>query len=213
MVGTNAEYLGASEGYAVRTGPNLNNVLAERLIGDGVAGKGEEGFLDVVEIAAPSLYATPGHLAVTGFAASGASLDALLLALDAGTLLPIPGTGRLLGDHGIGEEQGTALSQVLAGPALGRTAGFYLNGINRSDPMGVGDLEDMALMKTDAFGFTPCATGWEPGDSLPEDCQCYPIGQTASPGTVSLPCQSVVNPESWGDPVCGSAGSTNSKFR
>lgn len=205
MVGTNAAYLGAGEGFAVKTGPNLNLVLAERLIGDGLAGLGEEGFTDVLEIGAPSAYATPGDLAVTGFAQSGPNLDLTLLALNTGTLLPVAGTGRLMGDHGIGEERGTALAQVLADAAIGRNAGFYLNGFNRSDPAGVGDPEDMYLIKTSAAGFTPCATVWTPDGSLPENCDCHPLGQSANPGTVSLPCASLAQSPSWGTALCTSA--------
>ena len=203
MVGTNAAHLGTSEGYAVKTGPNLNNVLAERLLGDGIAGSGDEGFRDVVEIVSPSSYANPGNLAVTGFAPSGAGRDLILLALDAATLLPVPGTGRLFGDHGPGDEWGTALAQVLANPGLGRNAGFYLNGVNTSDPGSVGDLEDMYLIKTDPLGYTPCATTWSPAGSLPEDCQCYPLPQSTNPGTFNVPCQSQPHPESWGTAVCG----------
>ena len=202
MVGTNAAYLGAGEGFAVKTGPNLNLVLAERLIGDGLAGLGEEGLTDVVEIESPSAYATPGQLAVTGFAQSGPNLDLVLLALDTGTLLPIPGTGRLMGDHNVGEERGTALAQVLANSVIGRTAGFYLNGFNRSDPAGVGDPEDMYLVKTNGSGFTPCATDWAPGASQPENCDCYPLGQSADPGTVSLPCGSLAPISNWGTELC-----------
>jgi len=202
MVGTNAAYLGTSEGYAVKTGPNLNNVLAERLIGDGIAGSGDEGFTDVVEIANPSSYAGPGHLAVTGYAPSGAGRDLILLALDVNTLLPIPGTGRLFGDHGPGDEWGTALSQVLANAGFGRNAGFYLNGVNDSDPVGVGDLEDMFLVKTDLFGFTPCATSWSPLPSQPENCQCFPVPQADNPGTLNVLFQSQPHPESWGTLIC-----------
>jgi hypothetical protein len=202
MVGTNAAYLGAGEGFAVKTAPNLNLVLAERLIGDGLAGPGEEGFTDVVEIGAPNAYATPGQLAVTGFAQSGPNLDLLLLALDTATLLPLPGSGRLMGDHKLGEERGTALAQVLANAALGRGAGFYLNGFNRSDPAGVGDPEDMYLVKTDASGFTPCATTWTPGGSLPENCNCEAFGQSANPGTVSLACGCLAPSPSWGAALC-----------
>jgi hypothetical protein len=202
MVGTNAAYLGAGEGFAVKTGPNLNLVLAERLIGDGAAGPSEEGFMDVVEIGAPSAYAIPGDLAVTGFAQSGPNLDLTLLALNTGTLLPVAGTGRLMGDHGIGEERGTALAQVLANAAIGRNAGFYLNGFNRSDPAGVGDPEDMYLIKTNALGYTPCATPWEPGGSLPENCNCDPLGQSANPGTVSLACGSLTPLTDWEAPLC-----------
>jgi len=202
MVGTNAAFQGAGEGFAVKTGPNLNLVLAERLIGDGLAGLGEEGFTDVVEIGAPSVYAAPGELAVTGFAQSGPNLDLILLALDPATLLPVPGTGRLMGDHKIGEERGTALAQVLANAAIGRNAGFYLNGFNRGDPAGVGDPEDMYLLKTNGLGYTPCATDWEPGASLPENCDCYPLGQGANPGTVSLPCGSLTPLSHWGDALC-----------
>jgi hypothetical protein len=202
MAGTNAAWLGTSEGYAVRTGPNLTNVLAERLLGDGMAGSGDEGFTDVVEIANPSGYAVPGHLAVTGFAPSGAGRDLILLALDVNTLLPIPGTGRLLGDHGPGDEWGTALAQVQANAGIGRNAGFYLNGVNQSDPGGVGDLEDMYLVKTDPLGFTPCATAWSPEGSLPEDCDCHLTPQTVNPGTFNVSCQSLPHAESWGTDVC-----------
>lgn len=202
MVGTNAGPSGIGEGFAVKTGPNLNLVLAERLIGDGLAGFGDEGLSDVVEIVAPSMYVTPGQLAVTGYAQSGASLDLLLVALDTGTLLPVPGTGRLFGDHRTGEERGTALAQVLADPALGRDAGLYLNGFNRSDPLSVGDPEDMFLIKTNLAGFTPCALTASPLGSLPENCHCDPLGQALNPGTVSLACGCLAQSPAWGSALC-----------
>ena len=202
MVGTNAAWLGASEGYAVKTGPNLNNVLVEHLIGDGVVGGDDEGFTDAVEIAPPSGYANPGNLAVTGFASAGAGRDLILLALDVNTLLPVPGTGRLLGDHGGGDEWGTALSQVQADPGIGRNAGFYLNGVNESDPGGVGDPEDMYLIKTDPLGDTPCASAWSPKGSLPEDCAYYPTPQSVNPGTFNVPGYSLPLSELWGWLIC-----------
>lgn len=202
LVGSIAETGKPSEGYAAKTGPNLNALLAERVIGDGFAGPGVEGFADVQEIVAPTSYGSAGNLAVTGHATINGNLDVALLALNAGALTPVPATGRLFGDHAGGEERGTALSQVLGNPGISRLPGFYINGFTRSDPARVGDPEDMYLIKTNASGQTDCSAFWSPGDSIQEHGFCPCEVHMADPATVNFLWQAAEEQPSWGTWIC-----------
>jgi hypothetical protein len=202
VAGNIADAAGPPEGYAGKTGPNLNALLAERVIGDGFAGLGTEGFADFVEITAPTSYAGAGDLAVTGYATINGSQDVVLLALSAGTLIPVTGTGRLFGDHSHGEERGTALSQVQAYDESAGFPGFYINGFIRSDSDSAGDPEDMYLIKTNATGQTNCSILWSPGGSTDEHdlCECDP--QMQDLGTINLLVSGSLDHADWGSPIC-----------
>lgn len=202
VVGNIANAGGKTEGYAAKTGPLLTSLLAERAIGDGFGGTGTEGFADFVEIGAPTSYASAGDLAVTGYATISGNQDVALLALSAGTLTPVPGTGRLFGDHAGREERGTALSQVQEYGDLARFAGFYINGFNRSDPALVGDPEDMSLIKTDATGQTLCSTLWSPGNFYEEHGLCECGWNIEDAGAINLSWSSPHEEPSWGTMIC-----------
>jgi len=202
VVGHIADTGGKPEGYAAKTGPNLNALLAERAIGDGFAGLGTEGFADFVEISAPTSYAGAGDLAVTGYATINGSQDVALLALSAGTLAPVTGTGRLFGDHAGGEERGTALCQVHESDETARSAGLYINGFIRSDPALVGDPEDMYLIKTDATGRTPCSLDWSPVGSTDEHEICECSWNIEDVGTINYSLSSPHESPSWGNMIC-----------
>jgi hypothetical protein len=202
LVGNIAEAGKPTEGYAAKTGPNLNTLLAERVIGDGFAGLGNEGFADFQEIVAPTNYGSAGNLVVAGYATINGNQDVAMLALNAGPLTPVPGTGRLFGDHAAGEERGTALSQVLADPGISRRPGFYINGFTRSDPARVGDPEDMYLIKANASGQTDCSVFWVPGDFAQEHgfCPCELHGEDTA--AVSKLWPSLQDMPSWGTWIC-----------
>ena len=202
LVGNIAEAGKPTEGYAAKTGPNLTNLLAERVIGDGFAGPGTEGFADVQEIVVPTNYGSAGNLVVAGYATINGNQDVAMLALNAGPLTPVPGTGRLFGDHAGGEERGTALSQVLADPAIARQPGFYINGFTRSDPARVGDPEDMYLIKTNATGQTDCSLDWNPGDFSQEHGFCPCELHIEDPATINLLWSSPQEEPSWGTRIC-----------
>jgi hypothetical protein len=200
-VGNIADDGGATEGYAAKTGPDLNVRLAERVIGDGFEGAETEGFADVIEITSPTGYASAGDLAVTGYATIHDNQDVTLLALSAGTLTPVAGTGNVFGDHADGEERGTALSQV---QPVGETerSGIYINGFTRSDPLRVSDPEDMYLIKTSAAGETACSEAWHPADfsDEPEVCICGPVDE--DPRAFNVSVSSSGEYPSWASPIC-----------
>jgi hypothetical protein len=201
VVGNIADAGGATEGYAAKTGPDLNTLLAERVIGDGFAGPGAEGFSDVIEIAVPMAYAGLGDLAVTGYATVGGSQDVALLALSAATLTPVSGTGNLFGDHAGGEERGTALNQIQAGGEPPRS-GFYINGFTRSDPNLSGDPEDMYLIKTDSSGQTSCSVTWSPAYLSDEHGFCVSDPYVLDPGAVNETPSTTSDAPSWGSQIC-----------
>ncbi|HEX4966560.1 MAG TPA: hypothetical protein VF173_37470 [Thermoanaerobaculia bacterium] len=202
VVGNIAEAGGTAEGYTAKTGPSLNLLLAERVIGDGFSGSGDEGFADVQEIFAPTSYASAGDLAVAGYATVSGNQDVAMLALSPGALTPVAGTGRLFGDHSGGEERGTALAQVQESGEFVRFPGFYVNGFTRSDPRLAGDPEDMYLIKTNGSGHTNCSIVWTPSDFSDEHgfCECGP--QMQDPGTTNEAVSSSHEKPEWGGSIC-----------
>lgn len=198
VAGNIADDGGTTEGYVAKTGPNLNVILADRVIGDGFTGLGTEGFADIQEIVSPTGYGSSGNLVVGGYATSHDSQDVAMLALYAGTLTPVPDTGRLFGDHAGSEERGTALTQAQPWGENLHT-GFYINGFTRSK---AGAPEDMYLIKTDSFGDTLCSILWSPGDLSGEPGVCEYDPHDENPGTYNELVSSLPDEPSWGRDIC-----------
>jgi hypothetical protein len=150
---------GDGDVYLARTSSDPSVVLAQRTIGDPVAGPlGEEAALDVREVLNAVPLAPPGTLALTGRAGSpaGPGFDAFLLLADAASLKTLPARSRLYGDHANGRETGVSVAD--------HPGGFLIAGFSESNFEGLvpADPRDLYLVETDGLGHTSCDLVWDP---------------------------------------------------
>ena len=149
----------ASDLYLVRTLPNPALWVAQRRIGAAAtAALGEEAALDGKEMRFTLDFAPAGALALTGRVGrpGTTAADAFLLAANASSLVPLAGSGRLFGDHGLGREWGVSLSDHSSGLVV---AGLSESNLENALPP---DPSDLYLVGTNAAGRTGCAEPWNP---------------------------------------------------
>lgn len=134
-------------------------VSAERVIGDKTDGKCHDDFAYSVrevgfemggdEVAQYDLVVT----GATNRENDNGDADAFLLTLDPATLQRITGIEMVYGQSSSTSdlhEEGRSLHPVEA--VGGRTEGFIICGMNNADPLGVGDDQDLYLIKTNSAG-------------------------------------------------------------
>ncbi len=98
-----------------------------------------------------------GDLALVGTMAGvapppGTGTYSYLQILEPIGLTPVPGALRIFGGP-----NGSALTMLAV-----LDDGFVLAGRNTADPQGVGDGADLYVVRTDAYGYTSCSSGWPP---------------------------------------------------
>ena len=153
--------------YLLRTQPNPCLPLQQRRIGDSASAVfGDEVLTGLKEVAVvmPTPNIGPlGSLALTGHVGTASTAvadnDASLLVVAPTTLAPLPGSGRLYGDHATRYESGASV--------VAHAAGFTIAGWNDADPQAVGDARDLYVVNADVNGNTTCQAPWAPTHIVP----------------------------------------------
>jgi hypothetical protein len=197
----------SNQGYILKTTGNPCIPIVDQAISD-------VAIWDVKEVQDTHAIALPGDLAITGehITPSTFDVDAFLLTLGAPILTPLVGSGRLYGNHNGPFDAAASLHEVRGVGGIGN--GFLISGVTTSSFEGLGDPQDMYLIKTDPAGNTKsCEKTWDPvynPPKLPVTClmpQITPVLIQKPQTTVAVPLfTAFLRPECSSGGGIGTAG-------